>query len=80
MDWNKIVSVTILGVEDMEWLFKFPVREMAEKGWVKSCRDKVAQLQEMLNFFTIEYRTRNDECRRIGIRIKFTFGNNQNKF
>ena len=35
------------------WLDVIPVNEMAKKGWIPSCRDKVQKLQEVLNFFGV---------------------------
>lgn len=37
----------------VEWLKKFPVKEMIKKKWIKLYNDKVDQLQEVLNFFGV---------------------------
>lgn len=37
----------------VEWLQKIPVRDMVKKGWIRPCKDKVEQLEEVLGFFGI---------------------------
>ena len=39
--------------EYVDWLDAFPVSEMVARGWIEHCRDNVAQLVELLNFFGI---------------------------
>ena len=44
-------SVRLLGY--VEWLSKVPVLAMVKNGWIKSFKDKAAQLDEVLNFFGV---------------------------
>ncbi|MGC1309396.1 MAG: ImmA/IrrE family metallo-endopeptidase [Phormidesmis sp.] len=37
----------------MDWLKKFPVKEMIQLGWVLECDSKVEQLEALLKFFSI---------------------------
>jgi HTH-type transcriptional regulator/antitoxin HigA len=37
----------------LDWLKKVPVNIMANRGWIKKCEDKSAQLEEVLRFFGI---------------------------
>lgn len=37
----------------IEWLDKFPIADMIEKGWIEDCRSKVLQLRELLQFFGV---------------------------
>jgi HTH-type transcriptional regulator / antitoxin HigA len=39
--------------KDLAWMKQFPVSAMAKYGWLEKQRDKVAQLQELLSFFSI---------------------------
>jgi HTH-type transcriptional regulator/antitoxin HigA len=38
---------------DVDWLQRFPVKEMITMGWIRAFDDKVRQLQEVLEFFGI---------------------------
>jgi addiction module HigA family antidote len=38
---------------ELGWLEKFPIKAMAEIGWVRSFQDKVQQLREVLNFLGV---------------------------
>ena len=46
----------------LSWPAEFPVREMAERGWIARVRDKEEQVRELLRFFGVAnvsaYRTR----------------------
>ena len=37
----------------LEWLKRFPVREMVKNGWIKALQDKGKQLAELLRFFGV---------------------------
>jgi hypothetical protein len=37
----------------VEWLKLFPLRAMAELGWIQRCPNKIEQIQELLRFFGI---------------------------
>jgi len=39
--------------KQVEWLECFPVKAMAKLGWIESSKDKVEQLQILLNFFAV---------------------------
>lgn len=39
--------------KQIKWLEKIPIRALVENGWIKSFRDKIQQLQEILNFFGV---------------------------
>ncbi len=39
--------------EDLEWLKRIPVAEMAKQGWIEKLKDKSEQLSEVLGFFGI---------------------------
>lgn len=39
--------------QDLDWLKRVPVNEMAKLGWLNKYKDKKAQLVELLNFFGI---------------------------
>lgn len=36
-----------------EWLSRFPIKEMVKLNWIDGTKDKVAQLQILLNFFAV---------------------------
>ena len=36
--------------KQIEWLKEFPIHRMAQLGWIESVKDKVEQLQRLLNF------------------------------
>jgi len=38
---------------EVEWLKKFPIKAMAEMGWIRSFQDKIQQLREVLNFLGV---------------------------
>ena len=46
----------------VEWLRHFPIRRMTELKWMASARDRVSQLQELLNFFCVATPEAWDEC------------------
>ncbi|ACV62405.1 plasmid maintenance system antidote protein, XRE family [Desulfofarcimen acetoxidans DSM 771] len=37
----------------IEWLKQIPVKKMIEYGWIKEFKDKIRQLQELLNFYGV---------------------------
>lgn len=37
----------------VEWLDRFPVKDMVQSGWIPACKETVAQVRELLNFFGI---------------------------
>lgn len=39
--------------EDVTWMRCFPIKDMAEKGFVRRCADAVEQVQELLIFFGV---------------------------
>ena len=39
--------------QNLAWLNKFPVKEMVKLRWIESSKDKVNQLQILLNFFAV---------------------------
>ncbi|MCB9150231.1 MAG: HigA family addiction module antidote protein [Caldilineaceae bacterium] len=39
--------------ENIEWLEQMPVAEMIKRGWIEKMSDKVAQIEELLNFFGV---------------------------
>ncbi len=39
--------------KQVKWLKDIPVRDMIKAGWIRAVRDRVQQLQEVLNFFGI---------------------------
>ncbi len=39
--------------KQIEWLNRFPIREMVRLGWIEHSRDKVVQLQILLNYFAV---------------------------
>ncbi|MEZ4726998.1 MAG: HigA family addiction module antitoxin [Caldilineaceae bacterium] len=39
--------------ESMDWLERMPVAEMINRGWIERMSDKVAQIEELLNFFGV---------------------------
>ena len=39
--------------QQVEWLKKFPVKDMIKKGWIEQRGGKVEQLRELLNFFGV---------------------------
>ena len=39
--------------KQVAWLDKIPVKAMIKFKWIQSCRDKVEQLREVLNFFAV---------------------------
>lgn len=39
--------------EQVDWLDKFPVKQMSNLGWIEEHSDKVSQLSELLRFFGI---------------------------
>ena len=46
----------------VEWLRHFPIRRMVELKWIASAKDRVGQLQELLNFFGVANPQAWDEC------------------
>jgi len=39
--------------ECTDWLERMPVAEMVKRGWIRKMGDKVAQIEELLNFFGV---------------------------
>jgi len=39
--------------ENIDWLERMPVAEMVKRGWIEKKGDKVAQIEELLNFFGV---------------------------
>lgn len=39
--------------EQIGWLKTIPYQQMAKRGWINSCQNKVEQLREVLNFFSV---------------------------
>ena len=40
-------------VTNLQWLSRFPVRDLVKNGWIKAYSDKIKQLIEVLQFFSI---------------------------
>jgi HTH-type transcriptional regulator/antitoxin HigA len=38
---------------DVDWLHRFPLRDMIRKHWINGCQDEVDQLRELLGFFGV---------------------------
>lgn len=39
--------------KEVEWLKRFPLKQMIEFGWIRQQQDKVSQVQELLGFFGV---------------------------
>ena len=39
--------------EHLQWLARFPVNNMAKRGWIEKYKDKVKQLEVLLRFFAV---------------------------
>ncbi|AVX21644.1 addiction module antidote protein, HigA family [Carboxydocella sporoproducens DSM 16521] len=39
--------------QNIEWLKNFPIKEMIKNKWIRECKDKVEQLDELLKFFGV---------------------------
>lgn len=37
----------------VDWLRRFPVKQMVKRGWIQGFKDDVRQIQELLNFFGV---------------------------
>lgn len=58
--------------EQVEWLGDFPINAMAKWGWIKKCKEKVPQVQEVLRFFGIASPERwPDVMERLGSQVAF---------
>lgn len=38
---------------EVDWLRQFPIREMADRGWIPACDSKVEKMRAALNFFGV---------------------------
>ena len=58
--------------EQVEWLGDFPINAMAKWGWIKKCKEKVPQVQEVLRSFGIASPERwPDVMERLGSQVAF---------
>ena len=39
--------------KDIQWLKSFPLNEMINAGWIKRCKNKIEQVNELLRFFGV---------------------------
>lgn len=58
LEWNYQETLARLNEQrklqkEIKWLEKIPISALVKNGWIKGVRDKIQQLQEVLNFFGI---------------------------